>query len=307
MKNELGELVRSYRKFKGLVQEDLAYKVGKSITTISRIENDIPVGPHTLEIVLRELAIPVFCSAYSLEYSKVIAVKRELLMALYCDKPEWYFEAYEEYKGYRELAGIMGEMYSDYFRIMYQYLLEANNEKLYKALITTFNKIATIKIIAENLETQEIDIEEYRYLIRRNIKENGSEIDILLVNGIANALMLRGKYYRAEIVFEELINELIRRERTFKEKYSNVPIICYNFTLCLSLNGKHQKARNIIEEVKELYKFREDLRLEKKYEKLMEVSGSWEKDFNGIGPILSFPSPVFWYTLSSEVKNLKKY
>ena len=313
--NELGELIRSYRKFEGLTQEELAYNVGRSIATISRIENGTPVGAYSLELVLRELSIPVFCLAFSAEYSKVIEIKGEMLSALYCDDKEWFITSYQEYKTYNELDGLMGEMYTAYFDVMYRYMTEGEKDVLGRGLVEAFDKIAPIKELIKKLGShshlsliQPSEIIAYsRDWVRREVRKNGSEIDILLLNGIGVYLLLRRNYIGAKILFEELIYEFRRRERVFEVKHSYVPTLCYNLALCLFMEERYKKAKDVLEYARNSYKFRDNIGLKLKYQELERLVDSLGGEENSLKPFFSFPKPVHWYTMPEDLKNLKKF
>lgn len=307
--NELGELVRAYRKYEGLTQEDLAENVGRSITTISRIENDIPVGSFSQELVLRELGIPVFCLSYSVEYSKLVELKREMLTALYADDKEWYISAYKEYLECKELDGLMGEMYTEYFCLMYKFLNTGCSKSLNKGLMEIFNKVAPVKAYVDDIEKKGLDLPNYKYFVRRQVRENESEIDILLINGIGISLFLQREYKRAEILFVELISQSKLREGIFEEKHSNVPTLSYNLALCYLAEGRNAKARKTLEDAETEYTFRDNLRLELKYKefKINLHSSDSDKDYKNLSPIFSFPKPIYWYTITPDMKNLKKF
>lgn len=307
--NELGELVRAYRKYEGLTQEDLADNVGRSITTISRIENDIPVGSISRELVLRELGIPVFCMSYSVEYSKLIEIKREMLAALYADDKDWYMSVYEEYLECHELDGLMGEMYTEYFGLMYAFLNDGCSKSLNKGLLEIFNKVAPVKSYVNDIENKGIDLHDYKYFVRRQVRENESEIDLLLINGIGISLFLQREFKRAKTLFVELISQSKLREDIFEEKHSNVPTLTYNLALCYLAEGRYAKAGKILEEAEKEYTFRDNLRLELKYKefKMILHSSNSENNHKNLSPIFSFPKPVYWYTITPDIKNLKKF
>lgn len=307
--NEVGELVRSYRKYEGLTQEELAYKVGRSVTTISRIENGTPVGAYTFDNVLRELSIPVFCSSYSVEYSKLIEIKREMLAALYADDVEWYMSAYDEYLEYDELDGLMGEMYTEYFGVMYEYLNNGSEKELNRGLVEIFNKAISIKKYVEDIDKSGIDFDNHIYFVRKMVRENESEIDILIMNAIGISLFLQNEFNRAEILFNELISQSKLREDIFEERHSNVPTLSYNLALCYLAEGRFVKAGQTLEEAETEYTFRDNLRLELKYKEFKKFlhSSALEKEYRKLSPIFSFPKPIYWYTITPDIKNLKKF
>lgn len=307
--NEVGELVRSYRKYEGLTQEELAYKVGRSVTTISRIENGTPVGAYTFDNVLRELSIPVFCSSYSVEYSKLIEIKREMLAALYADDVEWYMSTYDEYLEYDELDGLMGEMYTEYFGVMYEYLNNGSEKELNRGLVEIFNKAISIKKYVEDIDKSGIDFDNHVYFVRKMVRENESEIDILIMNAIGISLFLQNEFNRAEILFNELISQSKLREDIFEERHSNVPTLSYNLALCYLAEGRFVKAGQTLEEAETEYTFRDNLRLELKYKEFKKFlhSSALEKEYRKLSPIFSFPKPIYWYTITPDIKNLKKF
>lgn len=312
---DIGELVRAYRVFAGLTQIELAEDVGKSDTTISRIEHGTPVRSSTLEKVLRRMSIPVFCLSVSVDYSRLIEIKRDMLKALYFGDREWYFELYYKYIEHRELDGVLGEMYAAYFKLMRTFFMDGWKDRLLDGFMSILQKSAPVLSIFEEICEYKGDLSHgmaqkvafSKGVLRREIKRHCSEIELLLINGLAITLFYKEDYLGAQTIFEELIYFSREKEKTFNEEKSIVPTLCYNLALCLFKDGKYQKACDVISYARTKYRLTENPELKMKYRELLDISLSLYKRFDKLEPIFTFPNPVYYYIVVSDLKNMKEF